>query len=85
MEPTIKELNIKKTLTSPVTVNGKVITEVNIKKLILRPVLKRVVFITEEFDRVIVYEGEADFESHKEDSIETLTTVLLAKIAADHA
>jgi hypothetical protein len=84
MEPTIKDLNVVKTLTNAITVGGKTITEVNVKKMILRPILKRIVFMTEELDRVIVYEGEADFEAHKADSDETLMTALLAKINADY-
>jgi hypothetical protein len=84
MEPTIKDLNVKKTLLNTATANGKDVTEVNINKLILRPIMKRIVFMTEEFDRVIVYEGDTDFEAHKGDSDETLTTALLAKIDAEH-
>ena len=85
MEPTITELNVVKTLISPVTKNGQTITEVTVKKLILRPVMKRIVFITEELDRVIVYDGEADFEAHKADSEATLLTALVAKIEADYS
>lgn len=84
MEPTIKDLNVVKTLKNAITVGGKTITEVNVKKMILRPVLKRIVFMVEELDRVIVYEGETDFEAHKADSDETLMTALLAKIDSDY-
>jgi hypothetical protein len=41
--------------------------------------------MTEELDRVIVYEGEVAYEAHKADSEATLTAALLAKIAADNA
>jgi hypothetical protein len=85
MEPTIKELNKKVELTNKITVNGKEISEVTLKKLILRPIMKRIVFMTEELDRVIVYEGEVAYEAHKADSEATLTAALLAKIAADNA
>jgi hypothetical protein len=84
MEPIIKDLNTKKTLVHTASLNGRDFTEVNIKKLILRPVLKRIVFITEEFDRIIVYQGDTDYAAHHGDSDETLTNALLAKIDADH-
>ena len=41
--------------------------------------------MTEELDRVIVYDGEADYEAHKADSEAVLTAALLAKIDADNA
>lgn len=85
MEPTIIELNKKVELTNIITVNGTEITEVTLKKMILRPIMKRIVFLTEEFDRVIVYDGEAEFEAHKDDSEETIIEALLAKIDADNA
>jgi len=85
MEPTIIELNKKIELTNPKTVNGTEITEVTLKKMILRPIMKRIVFLTEELDRVIVYDGEAEFEAHKDDSEETLIEALLAKIDTDNA
>lgn len=85
MEPTIIELNKKIELTNTKTVNGTEITEVTLKKMILRPIMKRIVFLTEEFDRVIVYDGEAEFEAHKDDSEETLIEALLAKIDKDNA
>lgn len=85
MEPTIIELNKKVELTNSITVNGKEITEVTLKKIILRPIMKRIVFMTEELDRVIVYEGETDYEAHKADSEETLIEALLAKIDTDNA
>lgn len=85
MEPTITELNKKVELTNIITVNGTEITEVTLKKMILRPIMKRIVFLTEEFDRVIVYDGEAEFEAHKDDSEETLIEALLAKIDKDNA
>jgi len=84
MEPTIKDLEIKKTLNNVITANGKEITEINIKKLIIRPVLKRIVFNTAELDRVIVYEGETDFDAHKDDSDEILIAKLLTVIAAKY-
>lgn len=85
MEPTITDLNKKITLTKAITVNGQAITEITLKKMILRPIMKRIVFMTEELDRVIVYDGEVDYEAHKADSEATLTAALLAKIAADNA
>jgi len=84
MEPTITDLNKKVTLTAPITVNGKQITEITLEKLILRPVMKRIVFLTSELNRVIIYDGEADFEAHKADSEEVLTAKLLEKIAAEY-
>lgn len=85
MEPTITELNKKVELINTITVNGKEITEVTLKKMILRPIMKRIVFMTTELDRVIVYEGEAEYEAHKDDSEETLIEALLAKIDTDNA
>lgn len=78
--PIIINLNVKKTLTNSKTVNGKEITEINIKQLIKRPILKKIVFIMTEIDRVIVYEGDVDYEAHKNDSNDSLITALLAKI-----
>ena len=83
MEPIIKELDLTKTLLHTAVFSEKEFTEVTIKRLAIRPVLKRIVFMTKEFDRVIVYEGETDFEAHKADSDETLITALLAKIDAE--
>lgn len=80
MEPTTIELNITKTLTSPIIVNTKTITNLKLNTLILRPLIKRIVFFTDELHRVIVYEGEVDFEAHKNDSQEDLITALLNKI-----
>ena len=80
MEPTIIDLNITKTLTNPIIKDGITISEIHLNKLILRPVLKRIVFITDKLDRVIVYEGETDFEAHKGDSQEALITKLLEVI-----
>lgn len=84
MEPTITELNKKVELTNSITVNGKEITEVTLKKMILRPIMKRIVFMTEELDRVIVYEGDVEYEAHKDDSVEDLIAALLAKVEAEY-
>ena len=84
MEPTITELNVTKTLLAPISVNGKTITAVTVKKLILRPVLKRIVAITEELDRVIIYDGETLFEAHKADSETALLTAMLTVIDTEH-
>lgn len=85
MEPTIIELNKKVELTNTITFNGKEITEITLKKMILRPIMKRIVFMTTELDRVIVYEGDVEYEAHKDDSEETLIEALLAKIDTDNA
>ena len=79
MEPTIKNLNTLETLLNEATFRGRDYTEVNIKRLILRPVLKRIAFLTEEFDRIILFEGD-DYETHKNDSDEVLINALLSKI-----
>lgn len=84
MEPTTTELNKKVVLTTPITFNGKQITEITLEKVILRPIMKRIVFVTKELNRVIVYEGETEFEAHKNDSEADLTTALLAKIATEY-
>jgi hypothetical protein len=80
MEPTIIELNKTVALTKEITVEGKKLTEVNLEKIIIRPVIKRIVFITKELNRIIVYDGEVDFEAHKDDSEEVLTAKLLEVI-----
>lgn len=80
MEPTIKDLNKKVTLTKAITVNGVELTEITLEKMILRPVVKRIVFLTKELNRVIVYDGETEFEAHKNDSEADLTAALLVKI-----
>ena len=84
MEPTITELNKKVELTNKITVNGKEITEVTLKKMILRPIMKRIVFMTEELDRVIIYDGEVEFEAHKDDSEEILIEALKNKIDSEY-
>lgn len=84
MEPTIIELNKVVALTNAITINGVEITEVTLEKMIIRPVLKRIVFMTKELNRVIVYNGEVDFEAHKDDSEEELTEALLAVIDSAH-
>ena len=84
MEPTITELNKKVELTNSITVNGKEITEVTLKKMILRPIMKRIVFMTEELDRVIIYDGEVEFEAHKDDSEEILIEALKNKIDSEY-
>lgn len=80
MEPTITDLNKKVTLTKTITVNGVELTEITLEKMILRPVMKRIVFLTKELGRVIIYDGETEFEAHKNDSEADLTTALLAKV-----
>jgi len=80
MEPIITPLDITKNLLNPIIVNGQTLTEVHLTKLILRPVLKRIVFVTDQLDRTIVYEGEAQYDAHKNDSQNTLITALLAFI-----
>ena len=84
MAAIITNLNVAKTLLNPITVNGQTITEIQVSDLIIRPVLKRIVFTVSEINKVIVYEGDTDFEAHKDDSQEALLTALLAKIDNDY-
>lgn len=77
MEPIIIDLNIKQVLTNPILLNDNIISEIFLKKMILRPYLQRIVFVTDKLDRVIIYEGEIEFEAHKDDSQELLLTRLL--------
>ncbi len=84
MEPIITELNEKITLLNTINFNGKEMTEITLKKMILRPIMKRIVFMTDEIERIIVFEGESDFESHKEDSKEVLIEALKNKIDSDY-
>lgn len=80
MGPTITELNQSATLLNTATFNGTDHTGVTINKLIVRPIMQRVVFITDEFDRVIVYDGATEFQAHSGDTTQVLTTALLSKI-----
>ena len=80
MEPTITDLNVTKTLLNTATFGDKDHTTVTIKKLILRPILKRIVFVTEEFQRIIIFEGDADYNVHQADSTDILIAELLTKI-----
>lgn len=80
MGPIIIEINSTKALLNAAKLFEKEYTEVNIKELILRPLMKKIIFVTEEFNRIIVYEGDADFEAHKNDSDNVLIDALLAKI-----
>lgn len=84
MEPTIIDLNIIKALLKPVYINGDIVTEVHVKTLILRPFLKKIVFLTQEFNRVVIYDGEELFEAHKNDVQEVLENVLLEVIEAKY-
>lgn len=84
MAAIITNLNVAKTLLNPITVNGQTITEIQVSDLIIRPVLKRIVFTVSEINKVIVYEGDTEFEAHKDDSQEALLTALLAKIDNDY-
>lgn len=83
MGPEIKEINVKKILLHSKTINNIEITEVNIDILILRPVMKKIIFITKEFDKVIVYDDTVtpgSFEAHEHDSDDALIDALLVKI-----
>lgn len=80
MEPTIITLDTTKTLLNPIFVNNQIISEIYLKILLLRPAIKRIVFITNELDRIILYEGEVDYDAHKNDSQSTLIDALLVKI-----
>lgn len=84
MEPIITDLNEAIILKKAITFNGKQLTEITLKKMILRPIMKRIVFMTDEIERIIVFEGESDFELHKEDSKELLIEALKNKIDSDY-
>lgn len=84
MEPITKTIDLKITLLSPIIINNQEITEIQVNLLILRPILKRIVFLTEELNRVIIYEGDKLFEAHKDDSQEILITKLLEVIEATY-
>lgn len=75
-----KELKVKRTLLGPALIKRKEVTEINITELIFRPALKKIVFIIEEANRIVIYEGEADFNAHKDDSEELLINKLLQVI-----
>lgn len=83
--PKITELNQSIILLNPITINGSELKEITLKQIVVRPVMKRIVFMTTELDRVIVYDGEADYEAHKDDSNEFLIEALLVKIDKDNS
>lgn len=85
MGPIITELNQVVALTAPVTFNGQSISQVTVERLIKRPIMKRVVFITTEMANVIIYDGEVEYEAHKDDDTATLIEKLKEKIAADYS
>lgn len=80
MEPSFLELNTKLNLSKEIIVDGKTHQSLTLKRLIKRPLLKRIVFMTDEMDRVILYEGETDYETHKEDSEQTLISALKSHV-----
>jgi hypothetical protein len=79
----ITELNSKVNLLSAKIVNEIEISEVTIKAITIRPFLRKINLLTEEFGPITVYDGEIDFETHKDDSNQDLITALLAKINSD--
>ena len=79
-QPIITEINSSSTLLNPVTINGDFFSSVTINKLIVRPLLQRIVFDTQEFNRVILYDGTDEFQAHSGDTTQILTTALLNKI-----
>jgi hypothetical protein len=81
--PIITELNSKINLLSTKTVDGIQISEVTIKAIVIRPFIKKINFLTEEFGAITIYDGEVDFEAHKDDSQQDLTTAFLNKINTD--
>lgn len=84
MGPLITELDVKKTLLNPITFQGAVLSEINIKRLIVRPAIKRIVVITTEMERVIVYDGEELFEAHKGDTHEAILDAMLSQIESKY-
>ena len=76
MEPIFKDINETHPLLGSVIHNEQTFTAVTINKLIFRPVLERIVFTTNEFDRVIVYEG-ADYSAHSGDTQSQLIEKLI--------
>ena len=84
MEPLVKEINTVKSLIRQITINGKEISQINIQKLIFRPQVQRIVLVNAELGRVIVYQGEEEFEAHKNDSNDSLISDVLKKIDNDY-
>lgn len=80
MGPIITNINESATLLNTSTFNGIDYTGVTINELIIRPIMERVVFITNEFNIVIIYEGATQFQAHSGDTIQVLTTALLSTI-----
>lgn len=83
-EPTIVTLGIKPTLTNPLLVGGKTVTDVNIQTLIFRPIIKRIVFNTTEFNRVVLYDGDTEYATHVNDGQEALIRALFANLDATY-
>lgn len=80
MGPIVTEINENKTLTNPIIFNGVTISQIFVKELILRPMLKRIVFTSTELERTIIYDGDVEYETHKDDSQSVLISKLLEVI-----
>lgn len=79
----ITELNSKVNLLSAKIVDEIQISEVTIKAITIRPFLKKINLLTEELGPITIYDGEVDFETHKDDSQQVLIAALLEKINSD--
>jgi hypothetical protein len=47
--------------------------------------MNRIVLITQEFNRFIVYDGETDYNLHVNDTLEQYVQVLLDKVDLEYA
>ena len=69
---------IFKDVNQTISINSK---EININQIIFRPVLKRIVVISDNTNRTIVYEGEELYNQHKDDTNEQIIEVFKTKIS----
>lgn len=70
-KPILIELNEK------ITIGDK---EINITGILNRPVMKRIVVLSKELNRTIIYE-DWQYEAHKDDSIDELITEFKTRIS----
>lgn len=88
-EPILIDVNKTFNLLNPVHIpffpNQPPASTVTIFKLIKRPVMHRIVLITQEFNRFIVYDGESDYNLHVNDTLEQYVQVLLNKVDQEYA
>lgn len=80
-----QDFNLIKPVIIPFFLNQPPTSTVRVFKLIKRPVMNRIILVTQEFNRQIIYDGQTDFEAHKNDTLEQFVAVLLTKIDKEYS